>query len=100
EITPLEEKLFSAWQSCARTRGVSLDWEHVAGGSDGNLFSASGLVNLDGLGPVGDRLHSSEECVHLPSLVERSQIAAQFLIGVASGSIAIPFGKNPRQEAV
>ena len=100
EITPFEEKLFAAWQSCARARGVSLDWEHVAGGSDGNLFSASGLANLDGLGPVGDRLHSPDEFVHLPSLLERSQIAAQVLSGIASGAIAIPSGITTREEAV
>jgi glutamate carboxypeptidase len=90
EVTPVEEKLFSAWQRCARDLGVTLDWEHVAGGSDGNLFSAAGLPNLDGLGPVGDHLHSPEEFVHLPSLAQRAAIAARFLQGVASSEIGIP----------
>jgi glutamate carboxypeptidase len=88
--TPFEEKLFAAWQACARDLGVALDWQHVAGGSDGNLLSAAGLPNLDGLGVVGDHLHSSEEFVHLPSLVERAQIAASFLEKLAAGEIAVP----------
>lgn len=90
EASLAEEKLFAAWQGCARALGVPLDWQHVAGGSDGNLLSAAGLANLDGLGPVGDHLHSPQEYVHLPSLAQRAQIAARFLIGVASGEIAIP----------
>jgi glutamate carboxypeptidase len=87
--TPFEEKLFAAWQQCAREFGVTLSWQHVAGGSDGNLLSAAGLANLDGLGPVGDRLHSPEEFVYLPSLTERAQIAARFLAKLAAGNIAL-----------
>lgn len=88
--TPFEEKLFAAWQSCARDLGVTLDWQHVAGGSDGNLFSAAGLPNLDGLGPVGDHLHSPDEFIRLPSLVERALIAAGFLGKLAAGEIPLP----------
>jgi glutamate carboxypeptidase len=83
EATAAEEKLFSEWQTCGRELGLRLDWQDVAGGSDGNLLSAAGLPNLDGLGPVGDRLHSPEEFIHLPSLVERAQVAALFLQRIA-----------------
>ena len=86
--TPFEEELFAAWQACARGLGATLDWQHVAGGSDGNLLSAAGLPNLDGLGPVGDHLHSPDEFIHLPSLAERAHIAAVFLPRFASGEFA------------
>ncbi len=89
EVTPVEEKLFTAWQACGRELGVTLDWQHVGGGSDGNLLSAAGLPNLDGLGPVGDHLHSPEEFVHLPSLLERAQIASRFLGRIAAGKITL-----------
>jgi glutamate carboxypeptidase len=89
EVTPTEEILFAAWQACGRELGVRFDWQHVGGGSDGNLLSAVGLPNLDGLGPVGDHLHSPEEFVYLPSLVERAQIAGRFLGRVAAGEIAL-----------
>jgi glutamate carboxypeptidase len=88
--TPAEVALFAAWQQCGRELGVNFSWQHVGGGSDGNLLSAAGLPNLDGLGVVGDHLHSSDEFVHLPSLVERAQIAARFLGKVAAGEIAVP----------
>ena len=88
ESSPKEEVLFKYWQQCAIECGESLDWQHVGGGSDGNLITAVGLPNLDGLGPVGDHLHSVDEYIKLPSLVSRSQIASSFLKRIASGEIA------------
>lgn len=79
EVTRREEELFAVWQQCGRETGVNFSWQHVAGGSDGNLLSAAGLANLDGLGPVGDHLHSPNESVRLSSLTERAKIAASFL---------------------
>ena len=90
EVTPLEERLFSAWQDCGKAVGATFSWQDVGGGSDGNLLSAAGLPCLDGLGVVGDHLHSSEELVRLPSIVERSQIAALFLSRVAAREIELP----------
>jgi glutamate carboxypeptidase len=34
---------------------------------------------LDGLGPVGSKLHSPEEYLELPSLVERTTLLACFI---------------------
>lgn len=79
EILPAEEPLFSAYRACAASVGAPVDWQDVAGGSDGNILSAAGLPCLDGLGPIGEHLHSSDEIVRLPSLVQRAQIAALFL---------------------
>ena len=87
ENTPREDSLFEAWKSCAAKYNVALDWQHVGGGSDGNLMSAVGLPNLDGLGPVGDCIHSADEFVFLSSLVTRSQIASEFLKRTTSGKI-------------
>lgn len=88
--TPAETALFAEWRRGAREFGLELDWQHVGGGSDGNILSAAGLANLDGLGCVGDHLHSPEEFCHLPSLTQRAQVAALFLHRVAAGEIALP----------
>jgi glutamate carboxypeptidase len=90
EVSPFEEQLFAWWQQCARECGVKLGWQDVGGGSDGNLLAAAGMPTLDGLGPVGDHLHSPQEFVRLPTLVERARIAARFLERVASGDIVLP----------
>lgn len=87
--TAEETALFEEWRKGAREFGLTLDWQHVGGGSDGNLLSAAGLPNLDGLGCVGDHLHSPEEFCHLPSLVERAQVAALFLHRLASGGFSL-----------
>lgn len=88
--TPAETALFGEWRRCGRELGVDFDWQHVGGGSDGNLLSAAGLANLDGLGCIGDHLHSPEEFCHLPSLTARAQVAALFLHRVAAGEISLP----------
>lgn len=88
--TPAEIALFEQWRAGAREFGLEFDWQHVGGGSDGNILSAAGLPNLDGLGCVGDHLHSPEEFCHLPSLTQRAQVAALFLHRVAAGEIELP----------
>jgi glutamate carboxypeptidase len=90
--TPAETALFGEWRKCGREFGLQLDWQHVGGGSDGNILSAVGLPNLDGLGCVGDHLHSPEEFCELPSLAVRAQVAALFLHRVAAGEVALPTG--------
>lgn len=89
ELKPAEEKLFAAWQTCGRELGLKFNWQHAGGGSDGNLLSAAGLANLDGLGPIGDHLHSADEFVHLPSIAERAQLAARFFQKIATGEIEV-----------
>jgi len=90
ERLPLEEKLIAALQQCAGELGLApFTSVHTGGASDGNFLSAAGLPNLDGLGPIGDKLHSAEEFVVLPSLGERAQLSARFLEKFAAGEIAV-----------
>jgi glutamate carboxypeptidase len=89
ECGPVEEAAFAAWQQCGRELGLApFSWVHAGGGSDGNLLSAAGLPNLDGLGVIGDHLHSDREYCVLPSLAERAQLCARFLRQLAEGRIA------------
>jgi glutamate carboxypeptidase len=91
ETGPAEEAAFAALQQCGRDLGLApFGWQHTGGGSDGNLLAAAGLPNLDGLGVVGDHLHSDREGCFLPSLAERAQLAALFLHRAAAGEIALP----------
>ena len=91
ECLPAEEKLFPEWQRAARDVGVaSFTWVHTGGGSDGNLLTAAGLPNFDGLGPIGDGLHSNREFVVVPTIAKRAQIVALFLHRLAAGEISIP----------
>lgn len=91
ESGPVSETLFAAYRRCARELALpEPGWQHVGGGSDGNLLSAAGLPCLDGLGPVGGHLHSPEEYIVLPTLAERAQIAARLLAQLATGELVLP----------
>lgn len=89
--SPVTEKVFAAWQECGRDLALPpFSWTHAHRSSDANLFTAAGLPCLDGLGPIGDRMHSPEEWVDLPSLVQRAQVTALFLHRLDAGAIQLP----------
>lgn len=91
ECRPEEELIFGHWQEAARSCGVPpFTWVHTAGASDGNFLSESGLPNLDGLGPVGDHLHSSREFCRVDTIAPRAQVAALVLHQLATGRIRLP----------
>lgn len=88
ECGAVEIAAFAAWQEAARDLGQAApNWVHSGGGSDGNLLLAAGVPNLDGVGPLGDALHSSRENVVIASLASRAQIAALFLTRYAAGDV-------------
>lgn len=88
EPTPKSEAALAAWRACAVDLGLEPPAAvHSGGGSDANNLAAAGLPCLDGLGPIGDRLHSPDEWVLLPSIVERAQVAALFLHRIATGEV-------------
>ena len=91
ECGPVEKAAFAAYQQCGQELGLApFSWVHAGGGSDGNLLSAAGLPNLDGLGVIGDHLHSDREYCVLPSLAERAQLCARFMRKRAEGEIVLP----------
>jgi glutamate carboxypeptidase len=90
ECLPAEEAVFPEWQRAARDVGVpEFTWVHGGGGSDGNFLTAGGLPNLDGIGPIGDNLHSDREFCRVETIAPRAQIVALFLHRVASGEIKL-----------
>ncbi|MDP3069020.1 MAG: hydrolase [Opitutaceae bacterium] len=90
ECLPLEEKIFPEWQRAARDVGLPpFSWVHTGGASDGNFLAAEGLPSFDGLGPIGDHLHSAREFVVIPTIATRAQVVALFLHRLAAGEIAL-----------
>lgn len=90
ECLALEQKVFPEWRRAAQDVGVPpFTWVHTGGASDGNFLSAAGLPGLDGVGPVGDHLHSSREFIVVPTMAQRAQVVALFLHRVARGEIPL-----------
>ncbi|HYC72325.1 MAG TPA: hydrolase [Opitutaceae bacterium] len=91
ERSPAADAAFAAWQQAARDLGLApFASVHSGGASDANNLAAAGLPCLDGLGPIGDRLHSPDEWCLWPSIAERAQLAALFLHRLAAGEVALP----------
>ncbi len=90
ECRPAEQAAFLLWRQAAADLGLPPPaWVHTGGGSDGNILSDAGLPCLDGLGPVGDHLHSDQEFIRTDSLAPRAQVAALFLHRLAAGAINV-----------
>jgi glutamate carboxypeptidase len=59
--------------------GLRLTEGAAGGGSDANFVAALGIPVLDGLGPLGDGAHSSQEYVEIDSLPERAALLAALM---------------------
>lgn len=70
--------------------GQPLRWRATGGCCDGNNFAAAGLPNIDTLGVRGGAIHSADEFILLPSLVERAKLSALLLMAIGAG--AMPAG--------
>ena len=65
-----------------------LNFSHTStgGGSDGNYLSAMGIPVLDGLGPIGGRLHTKLEYLQLESIPKRGAILGSLILELSSSS--------------
>ena len=73
-------ELFSRLQDLARQQlHLELRSTMSGGASDANKIASAQIPTLDSMGPVGHSIHSDQETVLLPSLVERAKLAALVL---------------------
>jgi glutamate carboxypeptidase len=81
-IDPKTQFLFQLMQQSANDLTLSLDWKPSGGVCDGNILSAEGLPNLDTLGVVGGNIHTLDEYLYIPSLLERTVLVVHFLMNL------------------
>ena len=79
------QKLFDLVRSCGAQLGREIGWQPTGGVCDGNNIAASGVPVVDTMGVRGGKIHSSEEFMIVPSLVERAALSAMVLERLASG---------------
>ncbi len=84
------EEIYRMMQGAAKALGQKLPSEHRRGTSDANFFGSAGVPTLDGLGPAGEKDHTSEEFIQVSTLKERTKLLAVFLaeFGKKTGMIA------------
>ena len=71
--------LFERARACAERVGLTLDEAAAGGASDGNLTADEGTPTLDGLGGIGEGLHTDTEWVRVDSLPQRAALLAALL---------------------
>ena len=79
EMTRGSAKLLQQVSDIASAMDCSLEAGKTGGGSDASIISNMNVPTLDGLGPDGDGIHSDNEHLLLPSLMERTALLAEIL---------------------
>ena len=80
-------RLFEQAGRIAGHLGLELTEEARPISSDANLLSAAGLAVLDGLGPLGEGEHSTEERIVKDTLFERMELVVHLLWGLRSHAL-------------
>jgi glutamate carboxypeptidase len=73
------ERLFQLVRDCGAALGQAIGWKATGGVCDGNNIAACGVPVVDTMGVRGGAIHSPDEFLIVPSLVERAQLAALVL---------------------
>jgi glutamate carboxypeptidase len=74
--------LFTIFKKQADLLDLPLMEELRSGVSDANTLASCGIPVLDGLGPIGDKDHSSDEYMIKKSLKQRCQLASLGIINI------------------
>ncbi len=75
----LMQKTFIKAEAIAKESGITLKAGGTGGASDANFVAPLGISVLDGLGTVGEGLHSSREYIFTKSLAEKTELLAALL---------------------
>lgn len=84
-ITPQTERLALAARGVAEDLGRKLPFAKTGGVCDGNILQDAGLPTIDTLGVRGGGLHTVQEWIELPSLVERCTLTAILMLRLSRG---------------
>lgn len=68
--------LYSRVEAVGKAMNIPVRSMHRGGGSDANIIAQAGIPVVDGLGPIGGKLHSTDEYLLADSIVERTTLAA------------------------
>jgi glutamate carboxypeptidase len=66
-------------EQVSKIEGREVKSAKAGGAGDVNYMSRKGIAIFDGLGPIGGKMHTEDEFIHLPSLSSRAQALASFL---------------------
>lgn len=84
-----QQKLFRALEQCCHKLGFKMESKPSGGTCDGARLYENGVPNIDTMGAVGGNIHTHDEFIHLPSLTQRAQISALFLMMLSNKKLVV-----------
>lgn len=94
-LTAERADFFCRLAGLAEQLDVPVGAVYSGGGSDANIVAACGVPVLDGLGPIGDGLHTHQEWVDLASIADRACLTAVLLHRLQRGALPVPARCGP-----
>ncbi|MFV0644964.1 MAG: hydrolase [Sphingomonadaceae bacterium] len=79
------QKLFDLVKECGAELGQEIAWKSTGGVCDGNNIAACGVPVVDTMGVRGGAIHSGDEFLIVPSLLERAALSCLVLDRLAKG---------------
>lgn len=86
-LIPPTQRLADVAARAAEDIGQSLPFTSTGGVCDGNILQNVGLPTIDTLGVRGGGLHTTDEWIEVPSLVERASLMAVLLLRLSQGAL-------------
>ncbi len=77
--SPIAKQCHQLLLDCAQSLQMPITIQSSFGVSDANFIAACNLPVIDTLGAIGSGMHTVEETIYLPSLVDRSELVFEFL---------------------
>jgi glutamate carboxypeptidase len=68
--------LYALVEGIGRELGIPVTSMQRGGGSDANFIAQTGIPVLDGLGPIGGKLHTTDEYLLADTILPRTLLAA------------------------
>jgi len=77
ELDEKNQKLLTLIKEVGNSFGLTVTDTHTGGGSDASFPSHLGVATIDGVGPIGGKLHNEGEYLEIDSLTERCFLLAK-----------------------
>lgn len=84
ELNENNKKLLDIIKVAGEEIGVNITHTHTGGGSDASFTSKEGVPTIDGMGPIGGKLHNEDEYIELTSLSERTLLLSKTISKLVS----------------
>ena len=83
-IHPGTARLIEELEAAGREEALPVEHVVTGGGSDGNFIACLGMALLDGCGPCGAKLHTTEEYLKVHTVEERFRLMLRLLHRIAA----------------